>query len=414
MDKKYMDLLELQSVLKSGIESCVEGRVWVKAEIGAMKARVGGHCYLELIQNGDNGLLAKANAIIWSSKFGMISRYFYSVAGSELQEGMQILAQVQVNYSQIYGLSLIVNDIDPEFTLGSMALERRQTIRRLEKEGLMSLQKELSIEPLPYRLAVVSASDAAGYRDFMKHLHENEYGFVFHTDLFPALMQGRESPSSIIDAIELASGSAEPYDAILVLRGGGGKMDLSCYDDYSLSAAIARCPIPVFTAVGHDQDYHVCDMVSFCSVKTPTALADEFVGYYQVEDERISSYSSKLKTAFVGRIASMESTVSVLESRIRTAFLTKVSSMESAVALLESKIKSTALGKITSMESAISVLESRIHGQDPRNILKRGYVLVLDPKGRVLKSASAAQIGDSVGVMFGDGRLICEVKDIKK
>ena len=170
----YIDLFTLQSRLKAGVEGLFPEAVWVRAEVSAMKVRSTGHCYLELSQSGDGGLVAKANAIVWNSRWRFLAPYFREEAGVPLGEGMQVLVRVQVNYSQLYGFSLIILDIDPSFTVGARELERQRTLDRLQAEGLMDLQKELALPVLPYRLAVISAEGAAGYRDFMRHLHENE------------------------------------------------------------------------------------------------------------------------------------------------------------------------------------------------------------------------------------------------
>ena len=233
----------------------------------------------------------------------------------------------------------------------------------------MDMQQGLGLPRLPYRLAVVSAPDAAGYRDFMRHLHENPYGFVFRTDLFPALMQGAGAAASIVSAMDTAAMSDVPYDALLVLRGGGARLDLACYDEYLLASHIAQFPVPVFTAVGHDQDVHVCDMVAWRAVKTPTALADTFIDIYAREDSYIVSCGTRLRLAFSG--------------------------------------------KIGNMESRLQVLEARIKGADPRNILKRGYVLALDRAGIVLKSAAAARPGDSITLMCHDGSIGCGVEKVE-
>ncbi len=368
MDGKYIDLYELNSRLKAGVESVFPGKVWLKAEISALKARPAGHCYMELSQTSDAGLVAKAQAVIWSSKFRFIAPFFKSVTGSDLAEGMNVLVQVSVNFSQLYGLSLVIDDIDPSFTVGEKERIRRQTIERLEKEGLMDLQKELALPVLPYRLAVISAPDAAGYRDFTKHLCENEYGFVFSPELFPATMQGSDAPSSIIAALDRIAASGEVFDLVLIMRGGGAKLDLACYDDYGMAAAIARYHIPVFTAVGHDQDFHVCDMVAYRYLKTPTALADELIGYYIDEDARLSSFAGRLKLAFMNKIYSMENRLQSLETRIKAA--------------------------------------------DPRNILQRGYVLAVDSSGVPFKRVAGRSAGDMVSLMFADGVLRCEVKDV--
>ena len=365
MEKEIFDLFELQQKLKKGVECLFPKRIWVRAEVSAVKARNGGHCYLELSQSGDSGLVAKTSAVIWSSKYRFIAPYFESVTGSPISEGMVILIEVQVSYSELYGLSLVINDIDPEYSVGVKELERQKTIERLQKEGLMDLQSGLQLPALPYRLAVVSADDAAGYRDFMRHLHENPYGFGFETALYSALMQGAGCPASIIDALDRIMADGGDFDAVLVLRGGGAKLDLACFDDYELAAVIAQYPLPVLTAIGHDQDYHVADMVAHTFVKTPTALADFFLDIYEDEDARLSSYLTRMRLAFNNRISLME--------------------------------------------SALSVLQARISGADPRRILERGYALALDGDGRVMKGAAGRAKGDRVSVMFADGTLDCTV-----
>lgn len=387
MEKDFIDLFMLQSRLKEGVESLFPKRIWLKAEVSAVKARPGGHCYLELSQSDGTGLVAKASAIIWSSRYRFIAPYFESVTGSCIREGMAVLVEVQVTFSQLYGLSLIINDIDPEFSLGAKELERQKTIERLNSEGLMDMQKSLSLPLLPYDLAVISASDAAGYRDFMRHIDENPYGFRFNIELFPALMQGADCPSSIIGALDAVLESGNDYDAVLILRGGGSKLDLACFDDYDLSAVIAQYPLPVLTAIGHDQDFHVCDMVAYEFVKTPTALADYILGIYEDEDERLSSFLTRVRLAFSSRISGMETALGRLGDRIARGYSMKISLMESKVALLE----------------------TRIAASDPRRIMERGFALAVDSAGLVLKGAVGKKAGDRVSVMFSDGTLDCTV-----
>ena len=233
----------------------------------------------------------------------------------------------------------------------------------------MDLQKGLSIPELPYRFAVISAEDAAGYRDFIRHIEGNPYGFQVQTVLFPALMQGADCPSSIIAALDAVYEDSVGFDAVLILRGGGSKLDLAAFDDYSLAAAIAQFPVPVLTAIGHDQDHHVADMVAHEYVKTPTALADFILSIYEDEDARISSFHMRLKMAF---------------------------SM-----------------KIAAMESALQVLQTRIKASDPRKIVERGFALVLDDAGVVVKGVSGRTKGDKVSLMFPDGTLNCIVDEIK-
>ena len=369
MEHEFTDLRELLESIRTGLEDLFPDRIWVRAEIAAISVKAGGHCYLDLSQSGPSGTVAKARATIWRNRYAMLSSFFTASTGSPLMAGMTVLLRVQVSYSEIYGLSLAIDDIDPGFTLGQKEAERRRTVARLEAEGLIDAQKSLPASPLPYRLAVISAQTAAGYGDFRKHLDANEFGFVFHTDLFEAAMQGPTAPPSIIEAIDIIESSAMPYDAILIIRGGGSALDLECFDDYDLCRRIAQCRTPILTAIGHDRDHHVADMVAFEFVKTPTALADLFLDCYMAEDERISSYSGRLRLAFVS--------------------------------------------KVNALTSRLDLLSSRIHGADPRIILSRGYLLATDADGVVMKSARGASPGGHISILFPDGTIDCEVKDVK-
>ena len=181
-------------------------------------------------------------------------------------------------------------------------------------------------------------------------------------------MQGAGAADSIVSSLDGALSSGIRYDAVLILRGGGAKLDLACYDDYVLASHIARCPVPVLTAVGHDQDVHICDMVAWTSVKTPTALADAFIGICSREEAALLSYGTRLRLAFSA--------------------------------------------KISSMESRVRLLEARINGADPRNILKRGYVIALDASGKVMKGVSGRRPGDKVTLMYHDGSLGCTVDSV--
>ena len=378
---EFVDLLTLQSVLREELEEVFPDGVWVKAEIASVQVKSGGHCYLDLCQSTGRSLVAKARGIIWRNAYGILSRCFREATGSNLESGMTILVHAKVNYSELYGLSLVIDDLDAAVTVGEAELLRRRTLERLQKEGLLDLQKELSLPQIPRRLAVISAPTAAGYGDFCRHLEENEYGFAFDVTLFEATMQGEKAPGSIREALEavqaVSAGRAETaqpgraeadnaaaqpgWDAVLILRGGGSALDLACFDDYGLCEAIAKCSIPVITAIGHERDTHIADLVACDCVKTPTALADLFIDALAAEDERISSLQSRLRMAFVARLSAMESAVTVLENRIKSA--------------------------------------------DPRNILARGYTLVTDSEGVVVKSARKVSPGDTLRIYFADGAI---------
>lgn len=370
MTDSCISLFELQTMLKESIEDAFSGGFWVRAEIAALSVKGNGHCYMELCQSEDGKIVAQIRAIAWSNVYRQISSYFSSVTGSSLQSGQNVMFQASVQYSPLYGLSLIISDVNPEYTLGDAEARRRQTLEKLEKNGLLDMQKALSLPDLPYSLAIISAENAAGYRDFMRHLHENPQGFCFHTELFEAPMQGSECAGGIAAAIGSVMAGQTAFDAVLILRGGGGKLDLGCYDEYAMCEAIARCTIPVLTAVGHDQDVHLCDAVSYDSVKTPTALADYFLDIYAEADACLNDLAARLENSRNTRL------------------------------------------KI--METRLDVLQARIDAADPSRLLEKGFVLVLDSGSHPLKSIDDCRKGDTLTLMMREGKVRVKVEEIER
>jgi len=390
MDREFVDLYTLQRDMKEGLEDLFPDRIWVRAEIASLSVKGGGHCYLELVQSERGALIAKVKAIIWRSAYTLLSAKFRSATGGDISAGTQVLVHAAVNFHEVYGLSLIIDDIDTAFTVGEQQLKRQQAIERLTVEGLLERQKSLRLTDLPYYLAVISAEGAAGLGDFRRHLLQNPEGYAYRADLFPALMQGEDAPESIIAALGEVQNAGIRYDAVLLLRGGGSDMDLVCFDDYGLAAAIARFPLPVITAIGHDKDFHVADMVAYAYVKTPTALADMFLDLTAAADERIAAFENRLNTAFRSRLAALESRIELAAKGIRTDVRAMVAAAEAKVAMLEQKIAAT----------------------DPRNVLRRGFSLALDSRGVKLTGASGTKPGDKVSVLFADGKISAVVEDV--
>lgn len=387
-------LYELMERVHECVTTAFPQRYWVRTEVRAVSGKPGGHCYLDLADKGDDGVMnAQARGIVWASSWRILSPYFVKETGRELAAGMNILIHVQVNFSELYGLSLIIYDIDPSYTVGELELVRQRTIARLREEGMMDMNSTLEVPALPRRFAVVSSSTAAGYGDFCRHLLENAYGFAFSLRLYEAPMQGADAPSGIVDALDRiladTDSGAEVFDAVMILRGGGSVADLSCFDDYELCANVAQYPLPVMTAVGHDRDYHVCDMVSAVSVKTPTALADYIIGIYVTHDEMLLSLASRLVMSLKGRMASENARMESLRLRISAAIR----------------------ARFAVENSRMDMLEMRCNRNNPAQLMKCGYSLVRKD-GKVLSSVSGVDVGDEMEVMLRDGVLKCSVMGI--
>ena len=386
-------LYELQHRIQGALAEEFAGKFWVRAEVGECKLNPAGHCYLTLVDKaeGDGALQARASAIVWASAWRLVGPYFERETGTPLAAGMKILVQAQVQYSELYGLSLIISDIDPAFTLGELEAARRQTLLRLEKEGMLDLNARLPLPALPRRFAVITSETAAVWRDFRHHLHDNEYGFRFHTELFPAAMQGSEAPARIMEAMDAVAQRQDEFDALLILRGGGGAMDLVCFDDYDLAVNVAQFPLPVLTGIGHDHDYHVIDMVAYANVKTPTALADYLVDLIADEDLQVENLASRLHLAVRGKASSEEARFDNLRLRIDAACRRRF-----ADAL-----------------AALDKLELRAKAADPSKTLDKGYSIVLK-NGRRVDSAASFAPGDSLTLMMRDALVEVTVNGIER
>ncbi len=382
-------LFELQEQIKKGIEQQVRGTIWVTAEISEIKQNISGHCYLDLVDyaNNEKGVVAKVRAMIWSTTYRVLRPYFETTTGAPLSNGMKVLLKVQVQYSPIYGLSLSILDIDPSYTVGELEMKRQQTIKRLQDEGCFNLNSTLELPLLPRKFAIISSNTAAGYRDFMKHLVENDYGYYFYTELFQAQMQGDGASESIIAALDkIASTTDMSYDAVIIIRGGGSAMDLSCFDDYELACNVAQFPLPVITGIGHDQDFHICDMVAHTWLKTPTAVADFIIDIFSGEQVRLDSLLRKISYS-----------VSL-----------KVEVDKNAIGNIELKLRQRVRELITQQSNRLMLLEAKLAGVDPSEILGRGFAAIYREKKRV-NSVKQIKDGEQLQLLLNDGAALIEV-----
>lgn len=409
-DRDYMDLLELQARIKESVADAFPGKYWVKAEIASWSPRSNGHCYLSLVQTRGGKSVAESRAMIWKWNYPTLTRYFEEATGQHLQAGITVLVRVQVAFSELYGMALYIDDIDAAFTLGEQALERKRNIERLQKDGYMDMQKELALPDIPYRLAVITSKTAAGYQDFRNHLLNNPEGYAFQLDLFEALMQGEQAPSSITAA--LAEASARDYDAILILRGGGSELDLACFDDYPLAVSIATCPVPVVTAIGHDKDVHIADMVAHQAVKTPTALADLFLGALRAQDAALDALRDRIAGSLLHLVSREELRVNVRIGRISKGLTQKYADVARLRDAALHRLQFAAQARCSAEYSALALKEALITGSDPRKILSLGYVLVTGKDNKVLKTVGKVAVGDRIGVRFQDGSLLAKVDEV--
>ena len=390
-ERVILGLRELQEIIKERIENELPGKYWIRAETGEVKYHSNGHCYIDLIEKeSSGGVCAKVQAVIWSSSFRVIKPFFVTTTGQDLKRGLSVLVCAAVQYSPLYGLSLVITDIDPSFTIGEQELERQKTISQLKQEGMMDVNGTLSLPSLPRKIAVISSESAAGYRDFYKHLNENAYGFVFDITLFSAPMQGESAPNGIIEAMERVAAHSPAFDLLFIIRGGGAAQDLICFDNYLLAVNIAHFPIPVITGIGHDHDYHIADMVAHTSVKTPTAAAAFLVDLFIAEEQQLIFLSRRISLSLHGRAQ------------------TELSRLQR----YQDNITSAVRRKITEQEHFLELVNKRIEAANPLSVLEKGFALA-SRNGKKITSVKEVKEGESLLLFLRDGVLDCNINAIK-
>ncbi|SHE76227.1 Exodeoxyribonuclease VII large subunit [Mariniphaga anaerophila] len=276
MEQK-LTLFELNRQIKDALSSAIPKTVWVVAEISELKENRTGHCYLELVEKDGRETIARARATIWSYTYRILKPYFETTTGQLFTHGIKVLVQVSVEYHPAYGLSLNIKDIDPAYTVGDMALQRKEIIEKLQSEGVFDMNKQLELPLVPQKIAVISSKTAAGYQDFMKQLESNSYGIKFYTQIFEAFMQGNETVPSVISALDRIFEYEDFFDAVAIIRGGGATADLSSFDNFDLAYYVTQFPLAVVTGIGHEKDDTVIDLVAHTRLKTPTAVAEFFI-----------------------------------------------------------------------------------------------------------------------------------------
>ena len=383
-----ISLYELNNQIRSVLKTGLSAGIWIHAEISSISVQRVGHCYIELIEKDENtgSIIAKSRANIWSHTYKLISSYFLEETGKTLTAGMKVAFYVDVTFHEVYGISLNVSDIDPAYTLGESARRKAQVIKKLEEDGVIDMNKLLSIKPLLKNIAVVSAEGAAGYGDFVHQLTNNKYGYHYNITLFNSLMQGEKAEESILLSLDKVLERLPEFDVLVVIRGGGATSDLDCFDGYNISASIAQFPLPVLTGIGHTRDVSVVDMVANMPLKTPTAVAEFIIGHTRSLEEKIDSYIEQLS----------RSVTMLLDKQTR-----KLDQCLTLLPLYANKFLDRKLHALELMERSLELMS-------PESILKKGYAIV-EKNG---KSASAASLspGDEVKIKFIDGVVGAKIK----
>jgi exodeoxyribonuclease VII large subunit len=449
-----LSLTELQLLIRDSLYLALPQTFWVVAEISEITINSSGHCYLELVEKNqdEKNLKARIKGIVWNSRFSFIRSYFENITGETLRGGIKILVKARVEYHELYGLSLVISDIDPSYTIGEMEMKRQLIIKRLEEEGVFSMNRELEFPVLPQRIAIVSSRNAAGYTDFINHLRGNSAGYVFYTALIETPMQGTDTEDGVISALDKIAVYAGLFDVVVIIRGGGSQTDLSWFDSYAIAYHVTQFPLPVITGIGHEKNMSVTDMVAFSSLKTPTAVADFLIGGMSDAENKLSEMSSDIREIVRMIIEENRNTIAnfsikllpmarVMISLSREKISSKVMELarlgrektfrsgiitEGMKSRLISSVKAFSAEQTRAAEAAkqrltssvatslhncrerILSLENALTILNPENVLRRGYSITsLD--GKILKYSTQVNMGDIIDTRLMDGTIKSKV-----
>ena len=416
---EVLTLFELNSLVHEVIEDNFDEQYWVVGELSDVSTPAfGGHFYGELVQKDEESdrIVARARITCWARNYNMIRLRFQKEAGETLRKGLQVKLLVEVNFHEQYGYSLNVVDIDSTFTLGDLAKRRREILQQLEKDGILHDNQSLPLPRLLKRIAVISSATAAGYGDFCNQLEENDYGFHFDVQLFPAVMQGEQVPESIIAALEEIR-EEPPFDLVVIIRGGGASSDLSDFDSYELAACIALYPLPVLTGIGHERDETVLDYVAHTKVKTPTAAA-AFIIEHQAEeaallDDLYQRITHSAKEQIQREKQRLEHQRAVLPLIFMGFYMGFYQKGENRLVLLSQRLSSSAKQSLEREKHSLQLMQQRLNGLDPRLLLKRGYTITTCG-GKLVRSIEGLAEGEVLTTQTEKGEIYSKVVLCKK
>lgn len=432
--KKVYTLSNLTHSIQKVINTQCNKVVWLKAEIVKLNYYPkSGHSYPTLVEKKNGKVIAELRGNIWAEQFQMINNKFKTVLKEELRDDMTVVIQGSVTYHPVHGLALNITDIDPEYTLGELAREKAETISRLKEANIFDANRKHILPGLPKTIAIISVETSKGYGDFMDVIKKNPWKYKFHFLLFPAILQGDRAVATINQQLERIRVHADVFDAVAIIRGGGGEIGLSCFDSFVLAEKIATFPIPVLTGIGHSTNETVSELVSYQSFITPTKIAEfllqkfhDFAVPLREGEEKIRNSVSWM---FRSRKTNLKETARLFSSLTSRATDNSKSNLQQIIFrimnlstqsfinqrnLLLRAQQNILLGAIVPVEDEkknLNFTEEKIKMLSPENILKRGFSITRQ-NGKLIKTADELQPNLLLETHFYSGTVTSRIDQI--
>lgn len=408
-ERPVYSLSEISKSIESVFAKNYTRAYYIKAEILKLNYYPhSGHCYPELVEKEKGKIKAQLRAIIWSTQFKDINERFVKITGEPLKEDIGILCLATIEFSAQHGLSLHIQDIEPTFTLGELAKNKQEVIQKLKKENIFNANKLKKLPLVPKRVAIISVETSKGYSDFMVTLNQNHWNYLFECTLFPSILQGDKAIISITHQLEMISKRALDFDCVVIVRGGGGDVGMSCYDDYQLASKVATFPLPIISGIGHSTNETITDMVAFANKITPTEVAYFLIQQFHNFSIQIDDLQNKLvqQTLSVLKVQDnfFEQIEHIMQLTVDKWTSRKRKELESQAQLLKLFYNKF----LDRQKNNISHAETKIELLHPENVLKRGYSITYF-NGKAVKDGAQLNKNDIITTRFLKGEINSKV-----
>ena len=416
METSRYTLFELNEYIRRIIALNFSEALWISCEL-AQVSESRGHLYLSLVEKeegdatsgtGDEKIIAQSEAVLWATDIRRLKRKLGAQFEKILKPGLQVLIFVKVEFHERYGLKLRVQDLDPAFTIGKLELLRQQTLEQLKKKGLLQKNKQKQLPVVLQRIAVISSERAAGYQDFQVQLINNPYNYKIEPVLLNASMQGDLVRKEVVTRLNEVNANAAYFDCVVLIRGGGSKLDLVAFDNEELCVAIANCKIPVITGIGHDIDETIADQVAYHSLKTPTAVSEWIIQQNLYFEMEILEYGRSIKRISEDILKTSDLTLERMTQEVKGAAALPIQNQKRMLEYIEKELPRSVSSILKTKHTALNHFETILDLVNPEKVLKRGFSMTLKNGKPVLK-AKDLKTEEVIETVFADGSVKSKV-----
>ena len=401
--EEILEVGEFYQLLTAQLESSYGRRHprWIRGEISKVYEKT--HLYVDLVDAGSSASDSKRpvlNAHCWASQWNPLKKKLAS-DGVQLQPGtvVNLFGYVDV-YAPQGRIGFTVTEIDVAGLLGDVARRRQELLARLASEGLLEANKRRPLVPVPLRVGLVASPHTEGYNDFTGQLLRS--GFAFDIVVVASAVQGESAPPQIVSAIAALDDAG--VDVICLVRGGGSRGDLACFDDERVARAVAGAATPVFTGIGHTGDESIADLMAHTRAITPTQLGEEIVALVSEWSERNVRRPARRIMNSVEAV--LDESTEYLAERRRTLIFAVRDRLRGEYRHLGTTRERLTMQQRHVMESATLWLHTSrqlLGAYDPKRRQAQGWAIVTNRSGRVVTTTNDVLVGETLRVDVRDG-----------